>query len=260
MAKLFKILVDPGHCEENRGSLYGNEGTNNFIYSKNYLKPELETYKNVQVDLTRNKVTDNPTLKQRGEMGLGYDLLISEHTNAVGGTNLYVRGTEVFDDVTKPNPRLTTAVSRAIASVFQHNNRGRKTRYFKNDDYYGVLRHNKARYGYLVEKGFHDNRQDCLFYYYNMKRIAKAEAKAIADHFGLEKKPVKIASTSYKPGIYRITVNRLNIRKEATKNSTKMGVIQDKGAYTITEVKNNWGRLKSGIGWIYLKGYTTKVK
>ena len=52
----------------------------------------------------------------------------------------------------------------------------------------------------------------------------------------------------------------MNIRKEATKNSAKMGVIQDKGAYTITQVKNNWGKLKSGIGWIYLKGFAEFVK
>ena len=31
------------------------------------------------------------------------------------------------------------------------------------------------------------------------------------------------------------------------------------GAYTIVEERNGWGKLKSGIGWIYLL-YTQEVK
>lgn len=44
----------------------------------------------------------------------------------------------------------------------------------------------------------------------------------------------------------------LNIRKQPTVNSDKVGCITDNGVYTIVDVKNGWGKLKSGVGWICL--------
>ena len=56
----------------------------------------------------------------------------------------------------------------------------------------------------------------------------------------------------------RVTADSLNIRKGAGVLYKKVGVIKDKGVYTIVETKGNWGKLKSGAGWISLK-YTTRV-
>ena len=51
-----------------------------------------------QVDFTRTWEQD-PSLLERGQKAAGYDLFISEHTNANNG---YTRGVEVFHDFTKP--------------------------------------------------------------------------------------------------------------------------------------------------------------
>lgn len=53
----------------------------------------------------------------------------------------------------------------------------------------------------------------------------------------------------------KVRVKNLNIRKEPKKLSKKMGAIKDKGTYTITEKDSsgNWGKLKSGAGWICIK-------
>lgn len=70
---------------------------------------------------------------------------------------------------------------------------------------------------------------------------------------------------------FSITVNNvkkndvLNIRKEPNADSAKTGQLayNDKNTYTIIEVKNGWGRLKSKIGWInlsYTKTVTTTSK
>lgn len=56
----------------------------------------------------------------------------------------------------------------------------------------------------------------------------------------------------------RVTADALNIRKGAGTNYKLNGCIRDKGIYTIIDVKNNWGKLKSGAGWICLD-YTKKV-
>lgn len=52
----------------------------------------------------------------------------------------------------------------------------------------------------------------------------------------------------------------LNIRKEPKANAQKTGQLayNDPNTYTIVEVKDGWGRLKSGAGWIYLY-YTKRV-
>lgn len=60
------------------------------------------------------------------------------------------------------------------------------------------------------------------------------------------------------PYIVRVTANALNIRDGAGTGYKINGVIADKGVYTIVEVKDNWGKLKSGLGWICLD-YTKKI-
>lgn len=60
----------------------------------------------------------------------------------------------------------------------------------------------------------------------------------------------------------RVTASALNIRKGPSTNYPVVGVIRDKGVYTIVEEKNGWGRLKKGpiegSSWISL-AYTKKV-
>ena len=67
--------------------------------------------------------------------------------------------------------------------------------------------------------------------------------------------------TKFKPFVVRISVSNLNIRKGAGLNYAKVGFIP-KGVYTIVETKTSggyeWGKLKSGVGWIALK-YTTRI-
>ena len=61
----------------------------------------------------------------------------------------------------------------------------------------------------------------------------------------------------------KITAECLNIRKGAGTNTAKVGLITDKGVYTIVEEKTGsgatkWGKLKSGVGWISLD-YVRKI-
>ena len=60
------------------------------------------------------------------------------------------------------------------------------------------------------------------------------------------------------PFIVRIGIDDLNIRTGPGVGYPRTGIYTGKGAFTIVEVKGNWGRLKSGAGWICL-GYTTRV-
>lgn len=57
---------------------------------------------------------------------------------------------------------------------------------------------------------------------------------------------------------YRVTITDLNIRKGPSVLN-KVVAVCPPGIYTITEKKGNWGKLKSGAGWINLK-YAQEVK
>lgn len=55
------------------------------------------------------------------------------------------------------------------------------------------------------------------------------------------------------PFTVKVLVSDLNIRKGAGMNYATTGKYTGKGVFTIVEVKNGWGKLKSGAGWIYLE-------
>ena len=63
-------------------------------------------------------------------------------------------------------------------------------------------------------------------------------------------------TTSY---LVRVTVDSLNVRKSPTTSSAIVTTVKKGGVYTIVEVSNGWGKLKSGAGWISLD-CTEKVK
>lgn len=60
------------------------------------------------------------------------------------------------------------------------------------------------------------------------------------------------------PFLVKVSIDDLNIRKGAGTNTAKTGQYTGVGVFTILEVKSgkgsdkDWGRLKSGAGWISL--------
>lgn len=189
-------MIDPGHgggSAHNRGFKqvnnlpYCNEGDCNYIYARDFLKPALERY-GFKVDMTRSDIWQNPSLKTRGFMARGYDLLLSVHSNAAGGN---VRGVEVWDST---NPKesckvLGDKICSYVSSALGTPNRG--TKYRRNNagsNYYGILRLGYAKKNMIVEHVFHDNLQDATVYRKNLDKTANAVAKAIAEFYGLAEK------------------------------------------------------------------------
>ena len=62
----------------------------------------------------------------------------------------------------------------------------------------------------------------------------------------------------FKPYNVKVTVDNLNIRTGPSANNQIVGVITDKGTYTIVDKSGTWGKLSTGIGWISLN-YVKKV-
>jgi len=99
----------------------------------------------------------------------------------------------------------------------------------------------------------------------------KALAKGLCKYFGIAfKEPVSETTTktetktepkketTSKGYKVKVTANALNIRSGPGTKHEIVGVITDKGTYTIVEISGKWGKLKSGAGWIHLN-YTKKV-
>lgn len=110
---------------------------------------------------------------------------------------------------------------------------------------------------YRIRKSWSDVKSQ-IGAYKNLASAKKARDKAGAGYEVYNEKGkvvYPVAPTSFK---VRVTVNALNIRSGAGTSHKITGVIKNKGVYTIVEKKNNWGKLKSGAGWICLD-YTKKV-
>jgi len=187
-----KVMIDSGHFKgnSNKGKMgyYEYEGVWKI---STYLKEILEL-KNIQVDFTHEYEKDLD-LYARGQLAEGYDLFISEHSNAY---NQKSQGVEVFYDYSKPKDKAyAEELSLVVSKIMNNLNRGSKIRTFVGVDnriynYYGVIRGASATnclHIFIIENGFHDNLIDEAFLKVdeNLKKIAQAQANVICELLGV---------------------------------------------------------------------------
>lgn len=194
-----KVMIDPGHYPGNANQ--GQTGYKEYegVWKiSNYLKEILEK-QGIQADLTKTyeeTFNNDKDLTIRGKKAQGYDLFISEHTDAMPKDKMgMVRGVKVFYDFSKPNDeQYAKELSLAVSKVMNNPNRGAETRtYIENDktyNYYGVIRGASATncpHIFLIENGFHDNLVDEAFLKIdgNLKKIAQAQANVICEILGV---------------------------------------------------------------------------
>lgn len=173
-----------------------------------YLKGELETY-GIKVGLTRSVQANDMPLMDRGRASKGYDLFISIHSNAVGST--------VREDIDYPvaytcvsgkADKIALAMAKCVEETMGTAQKGYISKRYLDGggDYYGVLRGaaQVGTPGFILEHSFHTQTKATrwLLNSDNLKKMAKAEAKVIANYFGI--KNVNIADTEKSENWYRI--------------------------------------------------------
>lgn len=263
-----KICLDAGHYGKyNQGIVKSYYESEVMWKLTNYQKQYLLEYQNVSVILTRSDINKDKAVYDRGYAAKGCNLFISNHSNAATTESTdYPVVIRSYDNKNNSD-KLALQLANKITSLMATRQSGRTwTRKGSNGEYYGVLRGARAAglsHYYIIEHSFHTNKKAAtwLLNEDNIKKLAKAEVEVIAAYYGLKKKATTTpdasqgsTSTSY---IVKINTNTLNVRKGP---STKYAIATqvNKGeAYTIVETKDNWGKLKSGIGWISLK-YTKR--
>lgn len=265
-----KICLDAGHYKNyNAGAVKGYYEGDIVWKITNLQKKYLEEYKDVTVILTRSNISKDLALVSRGNLAKGCDLFISNHTNAVS-TESVDRPVIIYpyDNINNADV-LGKKLGQALQDVM-----GTKQKYqmmqrqlSSGGEYYGVMRGARAvgcpRY-YIIEHGFHTNIATCnwLLNDSNLEKMVKKEVEVIAMHYGLTKKNATSSNTnntatSTASYTVKVTADVLNVRAGAGTSYKVNTQVKKNEVYTIEETKNNWGKLKSGAGWICLD-YTKK--
>lgn len=106
---------------------------------------------------------------------------------------------------------------------------------------------------YRVRKSWEDAKSQ-LGAYANLENAKKncPSGYKVFDYKGVAVYPVTASSYTV-----RVTADVLNVRSGPGTNYKVTTTVKQNEVYTIVETKNNWGRLKSGAGWICLD-YTKK--
>ena len=206
------ICLDPGHVKGYNQGAYTPyyEGTKMYDFAV-MLKEEIEKYNGMTAFLTRNSVEENPSLAQRGQMALRRKArcFLSLHSDACGTES--VNRVSCFRSLTMPNSEelgrklMNTVVSVIGSDIPFSNNTGvfiRDNGY--GSDYYGVLRNScngSVREAFIIEHGFHTNYKNSVWLYSNdnLRKLAVAEARTLAEYYGYTVKQTNSNSTTIKP-------------------------------------------------------------
>lgn len=261
-----KICLDAGHYKGYNQGIVKSYYEGNVMWKlTNLQKKYLEEYKDVTVVLTRSDISTDLSLSSRGAKAKGCDLFLSNHSNACG-TESVDRPVIIYayDNKNKADvfgKKLGQAIQTAMGTKQNYQMMQKKG---SNGEYYGVMRSARANgcpLYYIVEHGFHTNKNSCnwLLSDSNLEKLVKAEVEVIAKHFGLTKKAT-VSTTTTCNALYEIITDSLNVRKGAGTNYDIVTTVKKGQVYTIIEVKNNWGKLKSGAGWISLNSKYVKKK
>lgn len=203
--KVVRVLLDPGHdkAKYNQGAAPGYwEGAQMWrLYQ--FLRPALER-RGFIVAGTKSRCDQSVDVVARGRMAHGYDVFISLHSNACAdpsvdrpvGIYFVPDGCGSIDDESKDLAKLLSQVvadtmgTRYKAQQYsQKSSRDRDGDGRRNDDYYGMLygAHQVGTPGVILEHSFHTNPTAAawLLSDANLRRLAEAEAAALAEYYGM---------------------------------------------------------------------------
>lgn len=216
------ITLDPGHGGDGAGGndpgaisgTYGYQEADLVLKIGLYLKEELETYRNVHVDMTRSDrygtSATAPLSKVENRVlyaaGKGSDLLVSLHLNSSASSS--AQGATVLVSNGNYRPEIAKVLDGVAGNILvQLEKLGIQNRdltkesshdgtHYPNGklaDYYGIVRYGVENNvpSMIVEHCFLSSDSDCQNFLSSdtkLRAIAQADARGIAAYYGLEKK------------------------------------------------------------------------
>ena len=187
-----KIMLDAGHFGKyNRSPVMDSYYESEAMWEFSVLLGEALREYGFEVSFTRAKQANDLPLYRRGASAKGCDVFLSLHSNACDVSD--VDRIEVYRSVNAPHAeRFAQTVADAVASCMSVSRVEVKVREGSTQgvDYYGVLRGASdvsVPYSLIVEHSFHTNPRAVawLSEKCNLQTLAQAEARAVADYFGI---------------------------------------------------------------------------
>ena len=271
-----KVAVDAGHGSNTAGKRTPDDYREHWInvnvayfLTRALEQNGFEVYKTGWND---TNAKDDPdvalSVRQKSIKSAGCDYSISCHANAVGSGWSAASGVETLIHNNVGNQgdsrRLADKVQARLVQGTPQKNRGVKTQALAMCNCTAM----GTKASILCEIGFMTNKEEAELMKKAMFCMEQAEdiCKGLCDYLGKSYIPISDVvpipvdvepNTTEDPFLVRVNVAELNIRQKPSALSKVMGTIRDKGVYTIVQTSGNWGRLKSGAGWINLK-YTVR--
>ena len=216
------ITLDPGHGGDGAGGndpgavneKYGYQEADLVLKIGLYLKEELETYRNVHVDMTRSDrygtSATAPLSKVENRVlyaaGKGSDLLVSLHLNSSASSS--AQGATVLVSNGNYRPEIAKVLDGVAGNILvqleklgiqnrdltkESSHDGTRYPNGKLADYYGIVRYGVENNvpSMIVEHCFLSSNSDCQNFLSSdakLRAIAQADARGIAAYYGLEKK------------------------------------------------------------------------
>lgn len=225
-----KIMLDAGHGYNTSGKR-SPDGMREYEFNRavaEYAKGFLDGYQNVTIYYAHSDQAD-VSLQQRTNSAnnLGVDVYISIHANAYGTTWNDAGGIETFIYPSRPSIALALAqkIQRNLIAQTGLRNRGVKTADFH------VLRETNMD-AVLIECGFMTNPEEIKLLRSESYRRTCADAivKAVAEQFGLVKKPAPAPAPTPAPSpsptptidLYKVQVGAFKQRSNAEALATRL--------------------------------------
>jgi hypothetical protein len=192
------------------------------------------------------------------ELGKPSAMFISLHANAFGVWS-NANGCETFhaNNASSNSKKFAKIVNDRIHSTLKALRPDSVNRGVKSENFTVIK--NAAMPSVLIEYAFYTNKKDLDILKNNRQELAVATVKAICEYFKVPYKETNKASSFLIKVLYS-GADGLNVRQEPNTKSKINGQIFKDQVFTIVEVNGNWGRLKSGAGWISLnEKYVVKL-
>jgi len=255
-----KVFISPGHGGDDTGAVG--------ILVEKYVNLKMATAcanylsdRDIEVFLSRN-VDENESLNEKISKCNEFnpDMAVECHNNAGNG-----KGFEVYHSIVGGVGKvLAQNIEKEIINIGQ-NSRGIKTRVGASGaDYFAFIRQTNCP-AVICEGAFVDNVDDAKMIDSDdkCKAFGEAYAKGVLATLGIKDEVANDKINPEQKGyLVKVTTDGLNIRTGAGISHPVVGVITDRGVYTIVDTQTTsgtkWGKLKSGAGWIALS-YTESI-